>query len=177
MPLIDVTFPAGAVAPGAREPLVNDLTTALLRAERAPDAQFFRDITWVYLHELPAGDVYAGGRPVTAPTVRLDVTTPEGALSDRRRAELVEEATRVVREHTGIPEAEALRRLGALPRDPRGLVGRGRPVREFAALRRRRRGARAAARRASSPSETRPAALSRLSDGPQRTLTVRCIRR
>jgi phenylpyruvate tautomerase PptA (4-oxalocrotonate tautomerase family) len=135
MPLIDVTFPAGAVAPGAREPLVNDLTTALLRAERAPDAQFFRDITWVYLHELPAGDVYAGGRPVTAPTVRVDVTTPEGALSDRRRAELVGEATRVVREHTGIPEEESLRVWVLCHEVPEGSWGAAGQVVQFAALR------------------------------------------
>lgn len=135
MPLIDVTFPAGAVAPDVREPLVNDLTTVLLRAERAPDTEFFRDVTWVHLHELPAGDVYAGGRPVTAPTVRVDVTTPEGALSDRRRRELVGEATRVVREHTGIPEDVALRIWVLCHEVAEGSWGAAGQVVQFAALR------------------------------------------
>ena len=46
---------------------------------------------------------------VEQPTFKIDVTTPEGALSDRRRQELVEAATRLVREAAGIPEEEALR--------------------------------------------------------------------
>lgn len=135
MPLIDVAYPEGAVAPGAREPLVNDLTTVLLRAERAPDTEFFRGVTWVYLHELPVGGVFAGGRPVAAPTVRVDVTTPAGALSDRRRGELVAEATRVVREHAGIPEAEALRVWVLCHEVAEGSWGAAGQVVRFAALR------------------------------------------
>lgn len=44
MPLIDLTFPEGAVEPQARAELVDQLTTALLRAERAPDNEFFRSM-------------------------------------------------------------------------------------------------------------------------------------
>jgi phenylpyruvate tautomerase PptA (4-oxalocrotonate tautomerase family) len=109
MPLIDVTYPEGALDAQQSTELVEQLTTVLLRAERAPDTEFFRSITWVYLHELPAGAVLAGGRPVAQPTFRVEVTTPQGALSDRRRAEFVAEATRVVREVSGIAEQDALR--------------------------------------------------------------------
>src|SRR3712207_6901686 len=58
---------------------------------------------------LPEDAVRAAGRPVAEPTFKLDVTTPEGALSDRRRAELVESATKVIREAAGIPEEGAMR--------------------------------------------------------------------
>jgi phenylpyruvate tautomerase PptA (4-oxalocrotonate tautomerase family) len=109
MPIFEVTYPEGALSADARSKLLEDLTTVLLRAERAPDTEFFRNITWSYVHELPAGAVLAAGRPVAEPTFKIDVTTPEGALSDRRREELVAEATRLVREAAGIAEEDALR--------------------------------------------------------------------
>ena len=93
MPIFELTYPEGALSADARSRLVEDLTTVLLRAERAPDTEFFRNITWSYVHELPEGAVNAAGRPVGEPTFKIDVTTPEGALSDRRREELVAEAT------------------------------------------------------------------------------------
>src|SRR5688500_13354232 len=102
VPVFELTYPEGALEPEARTRLMDDLTTALLRAERAPDTEFFRSVTWSYVHELPAGSVLAAGSPVDRPTFRIDVTTPEGALSDRRREELVGEATRLVREAAGI---------------------------------------------------------------------------
>lgn len=101
MPIMDLTIPAGTLDAGRREALVNDLTTALLRAERAPDTEFFRNITWVFVHE---PEVFVAGRAAEQPLVRLEVTTPEGALSDRRRAELVEAATRLIAEATGIED-------------------------------------------------------------------------
>ena len=109
MPLINLTYPEGAIDAATREQLVEDLMGDLLRAERAPDTDFFRSVTWVYVHELPEHNVLAAGKPVAAPTFRVEVTTPEGALSDRRRQELVENATRAVRDAAGIPEQEALR--------------------------------------------------------------------
>jgi phenylpyruvate tautomerase PptA (4-oxalocrotonate tautomerase family) len=135
MPMIDVTYPEGAVSAEAREALVEELTTTLLRAERAPDTEFFRSITWVFVHELPATHVLAAGRPVTQPIVRVEVTTPEGALSDRRRAELVEGATAAVRAATGIPEDQALRIWVVCHEVAEGSWGAGGQVVRFEALR------------------------------------------
>ena len=109
MPMIDVTYPEGALAPDARANLIEDLTTSLLRAERAPDTEFFRNITWVYVHELPEGSVLAAGKPVAEPTFRIEVTTPEGALSDRRRKEMVESATAAVLEASGLSPEDSIR--------------------------------------------------------------------
>ena len=109
MPVFELTYPQGALAPDARAQLLDDLTTAILRAERAPNNDFFRGVTWGHVHELPADCVVAAGRPVEKPTFKIDLTTPEGALSDRRREEFVVEATRLVREAAGIPEEEGLR--------------------------------------------------------------------
>ena len=109
MPMIDVTYPEGALDEDSRAKLVEDLTTSLLRAERAPDTEFFRSITYVYVHELPEGMVNASGKPVTEPTFRVMITTPEGALSDRRRAEMVESGTTAVLEAAGLTPEDSLR--------------------------------------------------------------------
>jgi len=136
MPMIDVTYPADSISAEQRETLANELTTALLKAERAPDTEFFRSITWAIVHELPAAHVYAAGRPVQAPIVRVEATTPEGALSDRRRAEFVEAATKAVRDTFGIPEAETLTRVWVTHREiAEGSWGAGGQIIQFQQLR------------------------------------------
>lgn len=109
MPMMDLTLPAGALDQDSKTALVDDLTTALLRAERAPDTEFFRSITWVFVHELDTTDIYTAGKPIDRPLARLMVTTPEGALSDRRRGEMVAEATRLLRDALAIGDDDALR--------------------------------------------------------------------
>jgi phenylpyruvate tautomerase PptA (4-oxalocrotonate tautomerase family) len=135
VPTFSLTYPQGALEPDVRARLVDDLTTALLRAERAPETQFFRDITWAYVHELPAGAVLVAGAPAERPVFKLDVTTPEGALSDRRRAELVTDATRLIREAAGIPHEEALRVWVLMHEVPEGRWGAGGQVIRFEQLR------------------------------------------
>jgi phenylpyruvate tautomerase PptA (4-oxalocrotonate tautomerase family) len=125
MPLIDLTYPAGVFTPEARTALVDGLTTVLLRAERAPDTEFFRNIAWVHVHELPDGTVLAAGRPVERPTFRVQVTIPEGALSPRRKQELVAEATRVVCEAAGLEAADSLRVWVLINEVPDGNWGAG----------------------------------------------------
>ena len=135
MPVFELTYPKGALEPEARAQLLEDLTTALLRAERAPDTEFFRNVTWSFVHELPADSVLAAGRPVEKPTFKVDVTTPQGALSDRRREELVEAATRLVREAAAIPEEEALRVWVLMHEVAEGSWGAGGHVVRFEQLR------------------------------------------
>ncbi|MEA2271618.1 MAG: hypothetical protein QOI98_326 [Solirubrobacteraceae bacterium] len=104
MPLIDLTVPEGALTSEAREALLPDLVDRMLKWEGAPDTDFFRAITWIHVHELPAQDVTAAGRPVTEPIFRLNITVPAGALSDRRKAGLVDDLTKAVLEHTGLAD-------------------------------------------------------------------------
>jgi phenylpyruvate tautomerase PptA (4-oxalocrotonate tautomerase family) len=134
MPLIDLTYPAGTFSPEARTALVDELTTVLLRAERAPDTEFFRSIAWVHVHELPDGTVFAAGRPVSEPTFRIQVTIPEGALSDRRKQELVSEATRVVGQAAGLDPADGLRVWVLIREVPDGNWGAAGQVVRFADL-------------------------------------------
>jgi phenylpyruvate tautomerase PptA (4-oxalocrotonate tautomerase family) len=135
VPTFSLTYPQGALDPEVRNRLVDDLTTALLRAERAPETQFFRDITWAYVNELPADAVLVAGAPAARPVFKLDVTTPAGALSERRRAEMVAEATRLIREAAGIPHEEALRVWVLMHELPDGHWGAGGQIFRFEQLR------------------------------------------
>src|SRR4051795_8428875 len=93
MPIVDLTYPQGTLTPEARTELAERLTAVVLRAERAPDTDFFRSVTWAFVHELPEDAVAAGGGK---PVFRAVFTVPDGALSERRKQELVAEATKAI---------------------------------------------------------------------------------
>jgi phenylpyruvate tautomerase PptA (4-oxalocrotonate tautomerase family) len=109
VPLIDLTMPAGALDAEVRGDLVRTLGSALLRWEGAPDTDFFKSIMWVHVHELPGEAITAAGEPVTEPHFRLDVTVPEGALSERRKEGVVKEFTEAVLAAAGLDDAAAIR--------------------------------------------------------------------
>ena len=121
MPLIDLTLPQGSISPDDRAKLADELTAVVLRAERAPDTDFFRSVTWAFVHELPEGTITAGG---AEPAFRVVVTMPEGALSDRRKQELVSEATRLVSRGRRAGRGGRPSRVRADLRGGRGQLGR-----------------------------------------------------
>jgi phenylpyruvate tautomerase PptA (4-oxalocrotonate tautomerase family) len=88
MPLIDLTFVRGSLPDAALSTLTDELVTALLRAERAPDTAFMRENTVVYLHALEAAAQLVGGRQPGEPRFRADMTVFEGALSKDRKEQL-----------------------------------------------------------------------------------------
>ncbi|HVM40970.1 MAG TPA: 4-oxalocrotonate tautomerase [Acidimicrobiia bacterium] len=97
MPLIELTHSKGALPEAAVESLVDRLTAAVLRAERAPDTETARAVTWVQIRELDDRASWSAGRPVEEPVFRLAATVPAGVLSPRRKEEFVAEATAAVR--------------------------------------------------------------------------------
>ena len=109
MPMIEFTYPRGALSAEGREQLLEELATRLLKAERAPDTEFFRSITWVYANEIDAEDLAVGGRPGGEPRFRVQITVPDGALSDRRKGILVDSVNQAVLGAAGLPESEGLR--------------------------------------------------------------------
>lgn len=151
MPLMEMTFPEGAVPDEKRDELFDGMTAALLKAEGAPDTEFFRNITWIHVNELPRRDVIANGRPLESPAVKVEVTTPQGALSDRRRKILVADLTAVIREATGIAEQDALMVWILCREIDEGSWGAGGGVVEFEALKAAAKQEREAAGTASAP--------------------------
>ena len=88
MPMIDLTYVRGSLDDAALAGLTDELVTALLRAERAPDTPFLRDNTLVYLHALDPAAQSVGGRGAGAPRFRVEMTVFEGALSQHRKERL-----------------------------------------------------------------------------------------
>jgi phenylpyruvate tautomerase PptA (4-oxalocrotonate tautomerase family) len=135
MPLLDLTFPEGTLSDDAKRELPGKMAEALLRAERAPDTEFFRRISWTHLHELPAGAQHTADGPATEGQIIVQATTPQGALSDRRRAELVSDITDLVLEATGWGDDDRLRVWVLCREIDEGSWGAGGGVIQFEQLR------------------------------------------
>ncbi|AUI58980.1 tautomerase family protein [Amycolatopsis sp. BJA-103] len=102
MPMIEVTAVTGSIPEAKTPALLDELATILLRWEGAPDTEFFREITWVYLNEIDPARLAVGGRGGGEPRFRVDITVPEGALSQRRKAGLIADV------HTAVVTAAGL---------------------------------------------------------------------
>ncbi len=123
MPMIDLTYPKGSIAPAAREELLEELATKLLAAEKAPDTEFFRSITWVYANEIDPASLAVGGRPGGEPRFRVLITVPDGALSDRRKGILVDSVNQAVLGAAGLDESEGIRVWTVIREVPDGNWG------------------------------------------------------
>jgi phenylpyruvate tautomerase PptA (4-oxalocrotonate tautomerase family) len=105
MPRLDLTITADVISDQRKPELLRELGAALLQWEGAPDTDFFRSITWTHLHELPAEAIQTPDG-VAEPHAILDITVPGGALSERRKAGVVEDATKLLLDAAGWgPEA------------------------------------------------------------------------
>jgi phenylpyruvate tautomerase PptA (4-oxalocrotonate tautomerase family) len=134
MPKLELTIPAESLPEDDRQKLARDLGAALLRWEGAPDTEFFRSITWAHVHALPASSMQTPDG-VADPHAVIEISVPEGALSERRKAGLVEETTKIVLEATGWGQ-EAGVRVWTLIRDvPEGHWGAAGQIVHFEQLR------------------------------------------
>ena len=135
MPKLDLTYTAGALSEDARRELPTQLGAALLKWEGAPDTEFFRSITWIHVHELPAGAAFTLDGPAEQSQFVIEVTIPEGALSERRRAGVIEEFTAIVREAAGLSEEDTLRVWVLVHDQPEGYWGASGQIVRFEQLR------------------------------------------
>jgi phenylpyruvate tautomerase PptA (4-oxalocrotonate tautomerase family) len=134
MPKLELTIPAESLSDQDRQALARDLGAALLRWEGAPDTDFFRSITWAHVHALPAASMQTPDG-VADPHAVIEISVPAGALSEKRKAGLVEETTKIVLDATGWgPEAGV--RVWTLIRDvPEGNWGAAGQIVHFEQLR------------------------------------------
>jgi phenylpyruvate tautomerase PptA (4-oxalocrotonate tautomerase family) len=100
LPKLDLTIPAESLTEDARQELARELGATLLRWEGAPNTEFFRSITWAHVRALPADEIQTPDG-AAEPHAVVDITVPSGALSERRKAGLVEDATKLVLDATG----------------------------------------------------------------------------
>jgi hypothetical protein len=113
MPMIDFTYPEGALEPDSLATAVDRLTESLLRNEAATDNERIRAIAWTYVHEQPAGTIYGGGRPAELPYYRIQFTVPEGTLlhgpgpfAAQARANLFRETAEIVLDAEGAADPD-----------------------------------------------------------------------
>ena len=123
MPMLELTYPKGAITSDAREELLEELATKMLEAEKAPDTEFFRSITWVYANEIDPEMLAVGGRPGGEPRFRVQVTVPDGALSDRRKGILVDSFNQAILRAAGLDESEGIRVWTVISEVPDGNWG------------------------------------------------------
>ncbi|HKH21982.1 MAG TPA: tautomerase family protein [Solirubrobacterales bacterium] len=134
MPKLELTIPADSLSEEAQGELARDLGAALLRAEGAPDTEFFRSITWAHVHALPSTAMQTPDG-VAEPHAVIEISVPDGALSEKRKAGLVEQTTKLVLAATGWDAADSWR-IWTLIRDvPEGNWGAGGQVVRFQQLR------------------------------------------
>lgn len=108
MPLIHFRCPAGTFSRPTRDVLAEELTDIALDCEKLPATDFVKSTAWIYFHELPAENVYHGGKPGGAKVISLEVNAFEGGLDDAAKQAFIERFTAAIRKHTGIaPNAVA----------------------------------------------------------------------
>lgn len=132
MPMIQLTLPIGVLAPEDRATLRKTLATTLLKWEGAPDTAFFRALAWCRIDEAPEGAF--GSAEDDLPRFRVDVTVPEGALSDRRKEGLIKEVTADVLAAAGLDASEGLRVWVLIREQPEGTWGAAGNLVRFAEL-------------------------------------------
>ncbi len=102
MPLIQVTAEEGMLSKSKQDDLMIRVSNAVLKAERAPvDSEGAQALTWAYYNETAEGATYVGGQNIVAPPVRVNITTPEGALNAETRGELVAEIGEIIDDVVG----------------------------------------------------------------------------
>jgi phenylpyruvate tautomerase PptA (4-oxalocrotonate tautomerase family) len=128
MPMIDLTFPEGALSEDALDSLADSLMRALLRSEHVPEDNAARElVSWVHVHELPAGRMYAGGRRLQSgePFFRVDISIPAGVVDAEDKASFIAEATSLILGAAGTDpdDREAAARVWVLYREIAGGWG------------------------------------------------------
>jgi phenylpyruvate tautomerase PptA (4-oxalocrotonate tautomerase family) len=101
MPMIDVFAAADLFPADSDRQLGEELTLAVLRAEGVSNpSAFLLDNTAAYIHRVAPTAVQTAATP-QARTVRVQITTPPGALNRDGQKQIVKEATEIVSRISG----------------------------------------------------------------------------
>jgi phenylpyruvate tautomerase PptA (4-oxalocrotonate tautomerase family) len=94
MPFIEMFVPEGVLDEGTKRTLHERVSRQVLEAEGAAynDSEIARAITWMLIHEMPAGSWSVGSEVLTPELGRRIVTrvaVPHGAVDDEKRRDIV----------------------------------------------------------------------------------------
>jgi phenylpyruvate tautomerase PptA (4-oxalocrotonate tautomerase family) len=79
MPMIDITMTEDSINESKLDELVENLTTALIQGEGAPDNEYVRSLSWCFVDKRPKKAISVGGAVPPKPHYRIVLTVPEGA--------------------------------------------------------------------------------------------------
>ena len=88
MPVIDLTYPAGAFNQEAQTIIAAQLTDILMEIEGTKGIAAIAAGTWLLLHEAAPNTIAVGGKFAPA-RYRVEIATPEGTLNMSQKAELI----------------------------------------------------------------------------------------
>src|SRR5258706_2163050 len=92
MPVIDVTYPAGALSHEAQAAVAAQLTDILMEIEGTKGIAAIAAGTWLLLHESQPNTIAVGGKFAPG-RYRIEIATPEGALNLKQKEELIVRVT------------------------------------------------------------------------------------
>lgn len=92
MPVIDVTYPEGALNAQAQAEVAAQLTDILMEIEGTKGIAAIAAGTWLLLHEAKPDTVAVGGKFAPG-RYRVQIATPEGTLNMTQKAELIRRVT------------------------------------------------------------------------------------
>lgn len=92
MPVIDVTYPAGAFSQKAQEALATQLTDIIMEVEGTKGIAAIAAGTWLLLHEADPNTIAVGGK-FSPGRFRVEIATPAGTLNMSQKAEVIRRVT------------------------------------------------------------------------------------
>lgn len=101
MPVIDVTYPAGALSQQAQEAVAAQLTDILMEIEGTKGIAAIAAGTWLLLHEAAPNTIAVGGK-FSPGRYRVEIATPAGVLNMAQKAELIRRVTDTLLQIIGV---------------------------------------------------------------------------
>ena len=114
MPVIDVTYPAGALSQEAQAAVAAQLTDILMEIEGTKGIAAIAAGTWLLLHEANPNTMAVGGK-FSPGRYRVEIATPAGTLNLLQKAELIRRVTDALLQIEGVePDAAQRARIYCL---------------------------------------------------------------
>jgi len=92
MPVIDVTYPVGALSQAAQEAVAAQLTDILMEIEGTKGIAAIAAGTWLVMHEANPNTIAVGGK-FGPGRYRVEIATPVGTLNMAQKEELIRRVT------------------------------------------------------------------------------------
>jgi phenylpyruvate tautomerase PptA (4-oxalocrotonate tautomerase family) len=139
MPIIDVTYPAGALGQDAQEAVAAQLTDILMEIEGTKGSAAIASGTWLLMHEAEPNTIAVGGK-FSPGRYRVIIDVPAGVLTMQQKDELIRRVTDAILHIEGVePDPSQRARIYCLineiPEGGWGFAGQALTRERIAALR------------------------------------------